>query len=389
MSSREELLGKAQALILSRLQERSEVHIPAIGLFHPLFHEEYILEEGEERLLVPPCISLSYQPAEYLLNAKHYTTLDQEAPSEYFAADFTSNLSDLHSLEESEVSELLTTYLKELLEGLFKGRRVTLLGLGDLFVTEEVAGVLLLNFIPNTELLQSLNTPFSVYKETKLREDIDFPDTEVRHSRPIEEHAYQYAVQQPEPEKEPEPITASEIITVSEPIVEPASPTVEEKKRDKSWVVWLGAAGAIIAGMIYYFSKPQQQLTVEPAETIEQASAPSDSNIVVVAEPAPVAPVAPLDTITVPMGGSLAAMARAYYDNTYYWVYLYIANADSIPDPNNLQPGQTLVIPPLEWYDLKSDPKEAEREAKAWATIILHGRFTSYKEQRPELITEP
>lgn len=187
MRQREEILDKAQALILSRLQERTSLDIPAIGVFQPLFRSEYILEGEEGRLLIPPHVSLSYLPAEYLLNAKHYTTLDHESPKGYFATDFTSNLSDLHGWDEGEVAETLSSYLKELLEGLFKGRRVTLLELGDLFVTEEVASVLLLNFIPNTTLLQSLNTPFSIYKETKLRADLELADTEVRQSRITEE----------------------------------------------------------------------------------------------------------------------------------------------------------------------------------------------------------
>lgn len=385
MIQREEILGKAQALLLSRLQERSVVDIPAIGLFQPLFHPEYILEGEEGRLLVPPRISLSYQPAEYLLNAKHYTTLDHQPPSYYFASDFISNLSDLHSWDEAEVAEVLTATLKELLEGLFKGRRVTLLELGDLFVTEEAAGVLLLNFVSNPVLLLSLNAPFSVYKETKLRADIDLSGTEVRQSRTLDDTALQYAIQQPEPisVSEPEPIPTPEIELT--PIVEEPLPVREEKKRSNTWLVWLILALLLIVGGYLYMSKrpapPATTPAVVPADTVI-----AKVDTIVVEEPAPLAP---LDTIAVPKGGSLAAVAREYYNNALYWVYVYIANADSIPDPNNLQPGQTLVVPPLEWYTLNSDPAEADKEAKAWAPIILNGRFTSYEAQRPQLVIQP
>lgn len=382
MSQREEILSKAQALILSRLQEKSEVGIPAIGTFLPLFHPEYILEAEEGRLLVPPRISLAYQPADYLLNAKHYTTLDHQPPSDYFASDFISNLSDLYSWDEGEVSEALTSALKELLEGLFKGRRVTLLELGDLFVTEEAAGILLLNFVPNAGMIQSLNAPFSVYKETRLRADIDFLGIEVRQSRPVDDVALQYAIQQPEPETPPTPVAEEEIITETAPIVEQPMSVRPKKKSSMAWLLWLVLAVLVLGGAIIFLPKKKAQPAVVP---IEQPIVPKDTTPV--EQPAP--PLAPLDTIAVPKGGSLATVAREYYSNALYWVYVFIANADSIPDPNNLQPGQILIVPPLEWYNLKGNQDDANKEAKAWASVILNNRFTSYEEQRPQLVIQP
>lgn len=379
MRQREEILDKAQALILSRLQERMSLDIPAIGVFQPLFRSEYILEGEEGRLLIPPHVSLSYQPAEYLLNAKHYTTLDHEPPTGYFSTDFTSNLSDLHGWDEGEVAETLSSYLKELLEGLFKGRRVTLLELGDLFVTEEVASVLLLNFIPNTTLLQSLNTPFSIYKETKLRADLELADTEVRQSRITEESALQYAIHESVPETKPDPKSESEIIPIVEQL--PLPHREEEKKGQKSRRLWLIPALIVVAGLLIFLLNRRQEPI--PA-TVETLSPPADT--LLAKQPTVVAP---LDTIMVPKGGSLASVAREYYGNVLFWVYVFIANADSIPNPDNLQPGQSLIVPPLEWYTLKSDSIEANKEAKAWATVILNRKFSSYEAQRPQLKIQP
>ncbi|MBR8766245.1 LysM peptidoglycan-binding domain-containing protein [Porphyromonas levii] len=379
MRQREEILDKAQALILSRLQERTSLDIPAIGVFQPLFRSEYILEGEEGRLLIPPHVSLSYLPAEYLLNAKHYTTLDHESPKGYFATDFTSNLSDLHGWDEGEVAETLSSYLKELLEGLFKGRRVILLELGDLFVTEEVASVLLLNFIPNTTLLQSLNTPFSIYKETKLRADLELADTEVRQSRITEESALQYAIHEPVPETKPEPKSESEIIPIVKQL--PLPHREEEKKGQKSHRLWLIPVLIVVAGLLIFLLNRRQEPI--PA-TVETLSPPADT---LLTEQTTV--VAPFDTVMVPKGGSLAAVAREYYGNALFWVYVFIANADSIPNPDNLQPGQSLIVPPLEWYTLKSDSIEANKEAKAWATVILNRKFSSYEAQRPQLKIQP
>lgn len=44
---------------------------------------------------------------------------------------------------------------------------------------------------------------------------------------------------------------------------------------------------------------------------------------------------------------TLSRLARKYYNNTYCWVYIYIANKDKISNPNKLTPGITLTIPEL------------------------------------------
>lgn len=44
---------------------------------------------------------------------------------------------------------------------------------------------------------------------------------------------------------------------------------------------------------------------------------------------------------------TLSRLARQYYNNTYCWVYIYIANKDKIGNPNKLTPGIKLTIPEL------------------------------------------
>jgi len=44
---------------------------------------------------------------------------------------------------------------------------------------------------------------------------------------------------------------------------------------------------------------------------------------------------------------TLSKLARKYYNNTYCWVYIYIANKEKIPNPNALMPGIDLTIPEL------------------------------------------
>ncbi|MBQ7631971.1 MAG: OmpA family protein [Paludibacteraceae bacterium] len=44
---------------------------------------------------------------------------------------------------------------------------------------------------------------------------------------------------------------------------------------------------------------------------------------------------------------TLAKLARQYYDNTYCWVYIYLANREQIANPNALPVGATLLIPEI------------------------------------------
>ena len=53
------------------------------------------------------------------------------------------------------------------------------------------------------------------------------------------------------------------------------------------------------------------------------------------------------ETVVTEPTTTLSKLARQYYDNTYCWVYIYIANKDQIANPNKLTPGTELTIPEL------------------------------------------
>ena len=57
--------------------------------------------------------------------------------------------------------------------------------------------------------------------------------------------------------------------------------------------------------------------------------------------------------VTVEESTTLSKLARQYYNNTYCWVYIYIANKDKIKNPNNLPQGLKLTIPELTPEELK------------------------------------
>ena len=390
MSSKSDILKQAQALMQARLVEQSDLVLPCIGLFRAWFCEEYILTEERGRMLMPPHIAMEFIPAEYLLGAQRYTQLDYDPPTSYVTQDFIESLALLHNLDEEEVSRALAAEIKEFLDGLFRGRRVSLFGLGDFYVTEEIAGVLLLNFVPSSAVIELLNQPFSVYKPTLLREGVQFPELQTTSTVAEETTVAQFAItdsitasEEPEkPEVIEQPIQTEAVPVKATPVAPP------KKSRNIAPILWASLAVVALLVLVLWWLAPKYPIPL-PEES-KEVSVVNDT-IPVVKDTIPVVkdtliltpgnPIA-IDTIQVSRGGSLAQIARKYYGNVYYWVYIYMANKDSIPDPNNLRYGQTLMVPSLECYDLRKDSLEAIQEAKAWETIIQNRKFESYREQR-------
>ena len=59
-------------------------------------------------------------------------------------------------------------------------------------------------------------------------------------------------------------------------------------------------------------------------------------------------------------GQSLSRLARKYYNNTFCWVYLWIANRNVAPDPNLILPKCVLKVPKLNDCQLKITKQEAK-----------------------------
>lgn len=389
MSVNSDILRQAQALMQARLVEQSDLVLPCIGLFRARFSEEYILTEERGRVLMPPHIALEFIPAEYLLEAQHYTQLDYDAPTTYVTQDFIESLALLHNLDEEEVSRVLAAEIKEFLDGLFRGRRVSLFGLGDFYVTEEIEGVLLLNFVPSSAIHELLNQPFSVYKPTLLRESVQFPELQTTSTVAEGATVAQFAITDSiTASEEPKKLEVIEQPIPTETVQVKATPVAPPKKsRNTAPILWSSLAVVALLVLVLWWLVPKSPAPL-PEESKEVAvvkdTIPVAKDTLILTPENPIA----IDTIQVSRGGSLAQIARKYYGNVYYWVYIYMANKDSIPDPNNLRYGQTLMVPSLECYDLRKDSLEAIQEAKAWETIIQNRKFESYREQR-ETISLP
>ena len=56
----------------------------------------------------------------------------------------------------------------------------------------------------------------------------------------------------------------------------------------------------------------------------------------------------PQVTYTVQSGDTLSKIATEYYGNSNEYRRIYEANKDKLDDPDDIRPGQELVIPPAE-----------------------------------------
>ena len=56
---------------------------------------------------------------------------------------------------------------------------------------------------------------------------------------------------------------------------------------------------------------------------------------------------------------TLAKLARKYYNNTYCWVYIYIANKDKLTSPNVMPAGISLTIPELTQKEMQITKDES------------------------------
>ena len=67
------------------------------------------------------------------------------------------------------------------------------------------------------------------------------------------------------------------------------------------------------------------------------------------------------DTVMVEKGMTLSKLARKYHNNSQCWVYIYMANADKMANPNDLKEGMELIVPELTAEELKITPPECLR----------------------------
>jgi len=142
----------------------------------------------------------------------------------------------------------------------------------------------------------------------------------------------------------------------------------KNKKKQQLILLLIGLLIVIIVGAVVfkYVSKPDKEVEeVIPSWNVQNT--PGDS------KPAIDEPNDKFLAIElVKAGDDLPTLSRKYYGSSVFWVYLYDANKELIPDPRHLRPGIRLTIPNPDVYGFDLRSEEAVDLAKKKGDEILN-----------------
>lgn len=79
-----------------------------------------------------------------------------------------------------------------------------------------------------------------------------------------------------------------------------------------------------------------------------------------------------IDTVQLTEGSRLAWLAKKYYGSAYFWVYIYEANKEQLPNPNDIPVGTTINIPKLPQELIDPTNEECISKAKELQNKILN-----------------
>lgn len=392
----QKILDQAQAWILGRLQERQDVRIPMIGTFVPKVEPEYLWHKSvgggvTTVLLMPPRVRLAFTADDYILDGAHYASYGADVREVSLPLDLVMGVSGLLEVAEAEVRAVVREHLEGALRSIFRGRRQQLFDLCDLYMIEEKKGLLLLHMEPLPHLLNQLNYPFSSYSPVEVRPGINFPGIDesneeytnqiqqipIRPVVKVEEIADEIPLQTLQVHPVPESVMG-ETTAAPQPV---GSVVNQPTKGNKSFLPIVLTLLALVTLIVWFFFFRSRPAIVKPVPD----PAPAPTTIIEKDTLWHIAEIPPIDTVTIGYGLTLSKLARRYYHNPKYWVYIYMNNRELISNPNNVPLGTVLEIPSLDKYHLLPDSLLARHEAIQWENIIQNGLFTSYDDQRRTL----
>lgn len=262
------------------------------------------------------------------------------------------------------------------------------------------------SFLPDKDLRELVNKPFSFFETTELSDNVDFSDIDEQEQED-EKDSDDESVEELMPEKE-EPIAEEEPVSVkreepsAEPVIEeqPTSLFGREPVRESGiqpTVKYLVAAVVVVVVVFiagFYANKrldlsaslKNNEATTETA--VAQATIAEQTDTVAVADtshnevvtPDTVAAAPPpsspqvLAKVKIEHGSRLTVIALEYYGSKVFWVYLYEYNKNRIGDPNNIPVGTEISVPSPEVYGINARDKASVAKAAALQTELLSGK---------------
>ena len=323
--------------------------------------------------------------------------------------DLAGLLSERTGKDRGEVERFLRDFISVVSEGVYMDKIVKVKGLGTFkIISVEKRESIHVNtgerflipehykfsFLPDKDLREQVNKPFSIFETTEINENVNFSDMD--ESEPILEP-------EPEPLPEPEQAFDPEPSSVSEPErgLEPELPAEpspiperpEEQARRKpeeKGVLMIVAFLIIVISVFFYLGRnnwkpaPAQEEVITEAkntakDTVQESAWMLHPDSVAektphtepepYVEPAP----KPLGQVKIKHGDRLTVIALEYYGNKLFWVYIYQHNKAVIKDPNNVPIGTVIEIPAPESYGIDAKSRESREKAAALQTEILAG----------------
>lgn len=274
------------------------------------------------------------------------------------------------------------------------------------------------SFLPDKELRELVNKPFSFFDTTELNENVEFSDLDVSaevEGKEVEDESVEELIGGPLPEEEEEAAGGREEVPMPEegpeeeeagqipPADDPSSDTGYKFEDDgppvSPWMKGLIAAGivmVIVAGSLFlylhrsFFIGPGTPSAVLTGRSLpDQGIAPADTSRAkgaggtVTVEPPVTAPAATPGTpaatsdvlakVKIEPGSRLTLISLAYYGSKIFWVYLYDYNKATIKDPNNIPVGTEILVPAPSLYGIDKHSRASIDKAAARQAEILAG----------------
>lgn len=264
---------------------------------------------------------------------------------------------DLHDAEN-----FIRQFFAQIENALAVTEEVNIKGLGR-FSIHAADGV---HFTPDNDFAEYLNQPFAMFSPIEIDDEADIADTSTEENASAiiaqQEDATQpepvHEVQHPEPDETPDVaenrLLDNHINNATDKTTETTTIIYEEKPVQRNHRHIIGyiitAIVCIALGYLLHYFIDTQSAPSAPATEATDSIVPADSiDIVQEIEPDTIA--APAETIqeivtdTVTPTRFLTTMARQYYGQMEYWVFIYLANEDVLGNPNRTRPGTVVVIP--------------------------------------------
>ena len=318
--------------------------------------------------------------------------------------------------DKADTELFLRALIEEVTEGVCADHQVKVRGLGTfkVILVEERESVHVntgerflipahpkFTFLPDKELREQVNRPFSIFETTELNDGVTFSDIEEPAETepavtPIETAEPPQPVPVPVAESEPEPESGSveparvpvSVAPVAESLAEPVarSEEVSTSQRER-WILAAVICGlmAVVAAVFFYIGRNNwHPAPVAPAmeEPLPVPSLPVDSmrmntlsvrtdsahvELDSVASSRPVS----LGEERIRRGDRLTEFALKYYGSKLFWVYIYQHNKSVIEDPNNVPIGTRIELPAPELYGIDAKSRASREKAAALQREIL------------------